>query len=98
MYNVTAPDSFLPLFQNLPMKFEPGAQFSYSNAGFIVLGLIVEKLTGLRFNDYVEEHIFRACGMHDSGYFRMEQLPERTAIGYVGTEIIGRPTSTPSPL
>lgn len=86
MYNITSPKSFLQLFQNSPMKFEPGAQFSYNNAGFIVLGLIVEKLTGLSFNDYVEENIFRACGMNDSGYFRMDKLPERTAIGYVGND------------
>lgn len=86
MYNVTSPKSFLPLFQSSPMKFEPGTQFSYSNAGFIVLGLIVEKITGLSFNDYVEENIFRACGMNDSGYFSMDKLPERIAIGYVGDD------------
>ncbi|MFF2093111.1 serine hydrolase domain-containing protein [Paenibacillus sp. NPDC058174] len=86
MYNVNSPKSFLPLFRNNPMKFEPGTQFSYSNAGFIVLGLIVEKLTGLSFNDYVEENIFRACEMNDSGYYHMNQLPERTAIGYVGND------------
>nr|WP_230202498.1 serine hydrolase [Paenibacillus ihumii] len=86
MYSITSPKCFLPLFQNRPMKFDPGTQFSYSNAGFIVLGLIVERLTGLSFNDYVEENIFRACGMQDSGYFRMDQLPERTAIGYVGND------------
>lgn len=86
MYNITSPNCFLPMFQNRPMKFDPGTQFSYSNAGFIVLGLIVEKLTGLSFNDYVQENIFQACGMNDSGYFRMDQLPERTAIGYVGND------------
>ncbi|MFD0712160.1 serine hydrolase domain-containing protein [Paenibacillus sp. GCM10027626] len=51
-----------------------------------MLGLIVEKLTGLSFNDYIEENIFRACGMNESGYFRMDQLPDRTAIGYVGND------------
>lgn len=86
MYSINSPQCFLPLFQDKPMKFAPGTQFSYSNAGFIVLGLIVEKLSGLNFNDYVEENIFRACGMNDSGYYRMDQLPERTAIGYVGTD------------
>lgn len=86
MYSITSPKCFLPMFQDRPMKFDPGTQFSYNNAGFIVLGLIVEKLTGLSFNDYVQEHIFQVCGMNDSGYFRMDQLPERTAIGYVGND------------
>ncbi|OXM16133.1 serine hydrolase domain-containing protein [Paenibacillus herberti] len=83
MYNMTSTEHFLPMFQNLPMKFDPGTQFSYSNSGFITLGLIVEKVTGLSFIDYVQKHIFRVCEMNDSGYFRMDQLPERTAIGYV---------------
>ncbi|MBJ6360133.1 serine hydrolase domain-containing protein [Paenibacillus sp. GCM10012307] len=83
MYAMTSAASFLPLFQNKEMKFAPGERFSYSNAGFIVLGLIVEHLTGTTFTEYVEEHIFRVCGMKDSGYYRLDQLPERTAIGYI---------------
>lgn len=86
MYNITSPKCILPMFQNRPMKFEPGTHFSYCNAGFIVLGLIVEKLTGLSFNEYVQENVFRTCEMDDSGYFRMDQLAERTAIGYVGSD------------
>ncbi|MFC6331869.1 serine hydrolase domain-containing protein [Paenibacillus septentrionalis] len=86
MYTMTSPKCFLPMFKHSPSKFAPGTQFSYNNAGFIVLGLIVEKLSGLSFNHYVQEHIFLPCGMHDSGYFSMDQLPERTAIGYVGND------------
>jgi CubicO group peptidase (beta-lactamase class C family) len=86
MYSMTSLKCFLPMFQDRAMNFDPGTRFSYNNAGFIVLGLIVEKLTGLSFNDYVQEHIFQVCGMSDSGYFRMDQLPERTATGYVGSE------------
>ena len=56
------------------MKFNPGSKFSYSNAGYILLGLIVEKLTGMKFAEYVKENIFQVCGMSDSGYFRMDQL------------------------
>ena len=40
---------FLPLFQNGHMKFQPGEQFHYNNAGYIVLGLIVEQQSGLVF-------------------------------------------------
>lgn len=86
MYTIASPKCLLPLFINNAMKFEPGTKFSYSNAGFIVLGLIVEKLSGVSFIEYVQENIFQACGMIDSGYFRMDQLPERTALGYVGND------------
>ena len=43
MYNIRTPRDFLPMFQHQTMKFAPGTRFSYSNAGFIVLGLIVEQ-------------------------------------------------------
>ena len=86
MYSVQSPKDFLPMFQNKQMKFSPGERFSYNNAGFILLGLVVEHLTGLNFTAYVEKNIFRKCGMLDSGYFRMDQLPERTAIGYIDSE------------
>lgn len=65
------------------MKFTPSERFSYNNVGFIVLGLIVEQITGMNFQTYIEENIFRACGMVDSGYFRLDQLPDRTAYGYL---------------
>lgn len=86
MYSIQSPNDFLPLFQNQQMKFSPGERFSYNNAGFIVLGLVVEQSTGLDFTEYVEKNIFQRCGMLDSGYFSMDQLPERTAVGYIDHE------------
>lgn len=83
MYSIQSPRDFLPLFQNSSMKFTPGERFSYNNAAFIVLGLVVEQIAGMEFTEYVEKNIFQRCSMSDSGYFRMDQLPERTAIGYI---------------
>lgn len=83
MYSMQSPRDFLPMFQNDRMKFSPGERFSYNNAGFILLGLVVEQITGMEFSEYVEKNIFQRSGMLDSGYFRMDQLPERTAIGYI---------------
>lgn len=85
-YSLQTPEDFLPLFQNGKMKFSAGERFSYNNAGFIVLGLIIERVAGMGFADYVEKHIFGRSGMADSGYFRMDQLPERTALGYIDGE------------
>ncbi|MEF2965369.1 serine hydrolase [Paenibacillus sp. M1] len=85
-YTFQSPKDFLPMFQNETMKFKAGERFSYNNAGFIVLGLIVEQVTGMGFTAYVEKHIFERCGMADSGYFRMDRLPGRTAFGYIDEE------------
>ncbi len=46
---------FLPLFQNSNMMFTPGSKFYYNNAGFIILGLIIEQQTGLELRIYIEE-------------------------------------------
>ena len=65
------------------MKFAPGERFAYSNGGYILLGVVIEELTGQKYQDFVEQTIFKAIGMDQSGYFAMNRLPEKTALGYV---------------
>ncbi|WP_407271821.1 serine hydrolase domain-containing protein [Radiobacillus sp. PE A8.2] len=86
MYLLKELQDFLPLFQEQKMMFRPGDKFHYNNAGFIILGLIVEQQSGLRFTDYVDKHIFKRFGMKDSGYFSMDKLPPNTAYGYIDEE------------
>src|SRR3954469_5851713 len=73
---------YLPLFVNEPLKFEPGTSNAYSNAGYVVLGLLVERLSGQNYYDYVREHIFVPAGMTRTGSFAVDSLPPNTAIGY----------------
>ncbi|MBN1285953.1 MAG: serine hydrolase [Anaerolineae bacterium] len=83
MYTIRTPRDLLPMFQDGPMKFAPGTRFAYSNAGFVVLGLIIEQQTGMSFTDYVGQRVFAPAGMTDSGYFALDRLPGRTAYGYL---------------
>jgi CubicO group peptidase (beta-lactamase class C family) len=83
MYHIRKLEDFLPLFQDQPMKNKVGDSFSYNNAGFILLGLIVEKASGLDFSDYVQKNIFDKANMTDSGYFSFDSLPTNTATGYI---------------
>lgn len=83
MYTMRRPADFLPLFATGTPKFAPGARFAYSNAGYIVLALVVEHLAGMPFIDYVQQHIFARAQMTDSGFFAFDRLPERTAAGYL---------------
>src|SRR5699024_9827384 len=83
MYLIRNITDFLPLFQNEQMKLKVGERFHYNNAGYILLGLIVEQATGLAFTKYVEENIFKKADMEHSGYFELDRLPEKTAIGYI---------------
>lgn len=83
MYQMRNLTDFLPLFKNQPMKLNVGERFHYNNAGYILLGLIIEKVSQQRFQNYVEEHIFSKVGLENSGYYLFDQLPSNTAQGYI---------------
>lgn len=77
------PRDYLPLFPREPMKFAPGQGFSYSNSGYILLGIVVEELSGMGYQTYVARTILEPLGMTRSGFFEMDRLPDNTAVGYV---------------
>jgi CubicO group peptidase (beta-lactamase class C family) len=82
-YALRRPRDYLAIFPDEAMKFVPGERFSYSNGGYILLGVVIEELTGMKYQDFVEQEIFKAIGMNHSGYFALNKLPEKTAMGYV---------------
>jgi CubicO group peptidase (beta-lactamase class C family) len=80
---------FLPLFQNEPPAFEPGARFRYSNSGFMLLGAIIERVTGQSYYDYVREHIYTPAGMADTDCYELDQDVPNLATGYTHRDISG---------
>ena len=77
---------FLPLFGNRPLEFEPGTRNRYSNAGYIVLGLVIEAVGGENYFEYVPRHILAPAGMTRSGFFNRSQLPATVARSYHGAD------------
>ncbi|MCL2719512.1 MAG: beta-lactamase family protein [Lachnospiraceae bacterium] len=75
-------DYYLQMITPLPPKFEPGARFGYSNAGFIILGLVIEAASGISYQQFVTDKIIKPCGLVGTGYYRMDALPANTAYGY----------------
>jgi CubicO group peptidase (beta-lactamase class C family) len=75
-------NDFLPLFAHKPVEFAPGTQTHYSNAGYIVLGLVVEAVSGEDYYKYVEEHVLKPAGMRRSGFFDRSHLPPTVAHSY----------------
>ena len=80
--NVRTVADNLPFFVDEPLAFEPGTKWAYSNAGFTVLGLIIEKLSGQSYYDYVREHIFKPAGMTNTGFYDPNREIPNLAIGY----------------
>jgi CubicO group peptidase (beta-lactamase class C family) len=76
------PRDFFPLFINAPLKFEPGKGNSYSNAGYVVLGAIVESVCRCRYYDHVKEHIYAPAGMVDTDALEADAPVENVAEGY----------------
>jgi CubicO group peptidase (beta-lactamase class C family) len=81
-HDVLTLNDYFQLLKDQPLAFEPGARQQYSNAGYIVLGLLVERLSGESYYDYVRTHIFVPAGMARTASWKFDSLPTNTAIGY----------------
>ncbi len=79
---IRAIKDYLPLFADQPLKFEPGAGRAYSNGGYIVLGAIIEKVTGQSYYDYVRERIFKPAGMESTDSYEVDVVTPNLATGY----------------
>jgi D-alanyl-D-alanine carboxypeptidase len=76
-------ESYLPLFADKPLEFEPGAKRRYSNGGFVVLGAIIERTSGQDYYTYVREHIFKPAGMTETESFEKDKSVPNRALGYI---------------
>jgi CubicO group peptidase (beta-lactamase class C family) len=72
----------IDLFKNQPMDFAPGERWSYSNSGYILLGAIIEKVSGQTYQEFVEKNIFAPLGMKHSYYDVTVRLIPRRVEGY----------------
>jgi CubicO group peptidase (beta-lactamase class C family) len=82
-YKIRKSMDLVPLFINKPMMYKAGEKFQYNNTGFVVLGIIIEKITGMLFDDYLKKHIFLPCGMINTGYYELDRLPAKCANSYI---------------
>jgi CubicO group peptidase (beta-lactamase class C family) len=79
-------NDYLKLFAGKPLKFEPGKGWAYSNAGMIVAGLIVERVSGKNYYEYVREYIYKPAGMTGSDSFDKTKPQPDQSIGYTRRE------------
>ena len=77
---------YMLLFADQPLEFEPGTKNRYSNGGYIILGLIIEKASGADYYAYVRENIFKPCRMLDTDSYERDKAVPTLALGYARRE------------
>lgn len=85
---------FMALFAKKPLLFEPGTKTQYSNGGYVVLGAIVEKISGRDYYQYVRENIFKPADMRDTDWYEADLTTPNLASGYTSERTAGRAEST----
>ena len=80
------PLQLIETFKNEPMEFDPGTAFNYNNSGYIILGHIIEVVSGSSYADFIKTQIFDKLGMTNSLYGSMVDLIPNRASGYSETE------------
>lgn len=78
-----SPKQLIDLFKNEKLEFEPGTDYKYSNSGYILLGYIIELITGRSYGEYIDETIFKPLGMKNSYYDNPNKLIAGRVSGYV---------------
>lgn len=76
------PEQQLELFRNKPLVFQPGTQYEYNNSGYMLLGYLIEKISGQSYQEFVVKNIFKPLGMNDSGYDSHAAIIPHRASGY----------------
>ena len=79
-------EEILRLIEKYPLDFEPGEALAYSNSGYFLMGLIIEKVSGLTYEEYLEQQLFPRAGMNGSSYCSNRNIVEGKATGYSYTD------------
>ena len=85
-YRIRSSSDLIPLFIDKPMMYEPGGKFQYNNTGFVVLGLMIEKIEGMAFDEFLYKTVFEPCRMENTGYYELDRLPVNCANAYIFDE------------
>lgn len=81
-HDVRHNDDYLKLFVNEPQAFAPGTNRRYCNACYVVLGMLVQRLSGEDYYQYIDRHVFKPAGMTHSAWYFVDSLPVLAAVGY----------------
>lgn len=84
-HELEKPSDYLAVMPDRPMKFPVDTSFHYNNSGYVFLAMVIESLTG-NYHQWIHERVLQPAGMSRSGFYKMNQLPQNTAWGYIAAE------------
>jgi CubicO group peptidase (beta-lactamase class C family) len=90
VHELVTTEQYLAVLDGHPTKFAAGERFSYCNGGYVVLALIAERASGVPFHDLLRQRVCEPAGMRDTEFFRSDELPDRTAVGYLPIQDVSR--------
>jgi CubicO group peptidase (beta-lactamase class C family) len=77
-------DQMVAIFRDLPLQWTPGERYAYNNSGYFLLGVVIEKVTGKKYEQALQEMILTPVGMKDTGYDWSSRIIPYRASGYSG--------------
>jgi CubicO group peptidase (beta-lactamase class C family) len=83
VHELATTEDYLAVLAGHPPKFAPGARFAYCNSGYVVLAVLAERAGEAPFHDLVQRRVCEPAGMRDTAFLRSDELPARTALGYL---------------
>jgi D-alanyl-D-alanine carboxypeptidase len=75
-------EDYVKLFGSRPLKFEPGSRWEYSNYGFLILGAVIDKVSGQNYYDCVRDHVYEPSGMGSTGSEPEDETVPDRSVGY----------------
>lgn len=86
VHQLATTEQYLAVLDGFPTKFPAGERFSYCNGGYVVLALIAERVSGVPYHELVRDRVCAPAGMADTEFLRYDELPARTAVGYLAAD------------
>ena len=93
--HLTSLRAYLPLIVDEPPVGTPGTSFRYSNSGYVLLGLVIERASGESYYAYVQNHVFGPAGMTSTGCLPKNALASNVATGYTGSQLLPNTDTLP---
>jgi len=83
---ILGPADMMPLLTKGECYFSPGQKFKYCNSSFVILGLLIESISGMKYSEYITKNIIKPLNLQNTGCYITNQLPKNSSHGYIQKE------------